>query len=100
MYLDTLVWEDRDTYEICPVFAESWDVVDSTEFTFHLRDDVYLHDGEKFTADDVIFTVYASKNLGQGESSRDMWEEVETYNKTDDYTVYFKIERQGRRILK
>ena len=40
-----------------PYLAESWEVSDDgTELTFHLRDDVYWHDGELTDAEDVAFT--------------------------------------------
>ncbi|MDO4357680.1 MAG: ABC transporter substrate-binding protein [Clostridia bacterium] len=39
-----------------PRLAESWEVSeDGMEYVFHLRSDVKWHDGEPFTADDVIF---------------------------------------------
>lgn len=44
--------------EIVPSLAESWDVSsDGLVYTFHLRDDVTFHNGEKLTADDVVYTV-------------------------------------------
>ena len=44
--------------EVVPGLAESWEMDDATNtYTFHLRDDVNWHDGEKFTADDVKFTI-------------------------------------------
>ncbi len=43
-----------------PWLAERWDTTwvaaDTIELTFHLRDDVYWHDGEPTTARDVAFT--------------------------------------------
>ena len=42
-----------------PYLAESWEVDDEdhpTELTWHLRDDVYWHDGERTDAYDVAFT--------------------------------------------
>ena len=40
-----------------PYLAESWEVSDDgTEITFHIRDDVYWHDGELTDAYDVAFT--------------------------------------------
>jgi peptide/nickel transport system substrate-binding protein len=42
-----------------PYLAESWEVDDEanpTTLTFHLRDDVYWHDGERTDAEDVAFT--------------------------------------------
>ena len=46
---------DRLEYE--PELARSWEVsADGLVWTFHLRDDVYWHDGVPFTAADVLFT--------------------------------------------
>lgn len=42
--------------------ATSWDSTDMQHFTFKLRDDVYFHNGEKFTADDVAFTIERAKD--------------------------------------
>ena len=43
------------TDEIAPMLASSWDVnADATEYTFHLRDDVTFHSGNKFTSADVV----------------------------------------------
>lgn len=40
-----------------PYLARSWELnADTTELTFHLRGDVFWHDGERVTADDVAFT--------------------------------------------
>jgi len=54
----TLVSYDDD-YQPVPYLARSWEVDDPdhpTEITWHLRDDVYWHDGEKVDANDVAFT--------------------------------------------
>lgn len=41
-----------------PQLAESWDISDDgLTYTFHLRENAQWHDGEPFTADDVVFTV-------------------------------------------
>lgn len=53
---DGLVRQDNVTGEIVPSLAESWEQVDEYTMRFHLRDDVYFHDGSKFTAEDVKFT--------------------------------------------
>jgi peptide/nickel transport system substrate-binding protein len=53
---DTLVWKDDDGY--LPALAEDWRYIEEENaYVFDLRDDVTWHDGEKFTADDVVFTV-------------------------------------------
>lgn len=54
--LMTLVRYD-ETFRPVPYLAESWSVdEDGTAVTFHLRDDVYWHDGERTDAHDVAFT--------------------------------------------
>lgn len=40
-----------------PSLATSWEQIDETTTRFHLRDDVYFHNGEKMTAEDVRFTI-------------------------------------------
>ncbi|UEC42529.1 MAG: Extracellular solute-binding protein, family 5 [Methanothrix sp.] len=52
---DTLIWKDDAGY--VPALAESWELVGDDTYIFSLRDGVTWHDGEPFTADDVVFTV-------------------------------------------
>ena len=43
--------------EISPDIATSWDISeDGLTYTFHLRDDVYFHNGKLLTAEDVAYT--------------------------------------------
>lgn len=49
-----------DLTEFTPALAEKWETsADGTEVTFHLREGVTWHDGQPFTADDVVFSVKA-----------------------------------------
>jgi len=49
--------EFDENLEPAPYLATSWEISeDQTELTFHLRGDVYWHDGERTTAQDVAFT--------------------------------------------
>ena len=44
--------------EPLPELAKSWELSDDKRtYTFHLQDNVKLHDGEPMTADDVVFSV-------------------------------------------
>lgn len=52
-----LIRIDKDL-NIIPDLAEKWKISkDGKTWTFYLRDDVFWHDGEPFTAEDVKFTI-------------------------------------------
>ena len=51
---DTLVVMDNDG-NILPSLATSWSQVDDLTWEFVLREDVYFHNGDHFTADCVVF---------------------------------------------
>lgn len=56
-----------------PLLAESWDVEeDGKAFVFHLREGVKWHDGEPFTADDVVFSfnIFANPAVGSTYASK------------------------------
>lgn len=56
LIFDTLVWRDASG-ETIPWLAMDWRVSDDElTWTFTLRDNVRWHDGEPFTADDVVFS--------------------------------------------
>jgi len=58
---NNLVMMDAD-YNIVPDLADSWEYNDDyTQLTFHLHEGVKWHDGEDFTADDVVFTMNTIK---------------------------------------
>ncbi|MDA0238575.1 MAG: ABC transporter substrate-binding protein [Proteobacteria bacterium] len=53
---DGLVAFDETNLKYEPLLAKSWKRVGDTAIEFDLRDDVKWHDGEKFDADDVVYT--------------------------------------------
>ena len=52
-----LIMRNNLTGEYDPLIAESWEQIDDCTIRFHIRDDVYDHAGNHFTANDVKFTV-------------------------------------------
>ena len=93
---DSLVEFDLETYELVPGLAESWEISeDGTEYTFHLREGVTWHDGEPFTADDVIFTyeqIITNPEARAGDAAQfvytiDGQQENVTFEAIDDMTV-------------
>lgn len=74
-----------------PDLAESYEISDDKmEYTFHLRKNVLWHDGQPFTADDVLYTTAIISDPSYKSPLRQNWQGVET-SSSDDYIVSFKI---------
>lgn len=86
---NTLVQKDEDG-TIVPELAASWEVMDDTTIRFHLRDDVYFHNGEKMTAEDVRFSI---ARAAKGKGSKTLFTNFDGENTTvvDEYTVDIKL---------
>lgn len=54
---DGLVYRDPDTFQIKPLLAKSFKWIDETTLEFELRPGVKFHNGDPFTADDVVYTI-------------------------------------------
>ena len=73
--------------EYVPELATRWDVSDDKlTYTFYLRDDVYFHNGQKFTAQDVIDTVALAKEA-VGSTPYSAYGAIDTITAIDEYTV-------------
>lgn len=67
--------------------AESWSIsTNNRSYVFFLRKDVVWHDGEKFDADDVVYTFETIKKLKDANSYFSALNEVEV-TKIDDYVI-------------
>src|ERR1019366_2621108 len=55
--------------KIAPGLAESWETLDPTHWRFHLRNNVKFHNGDPFTADDVIFSAQRVRANGSNFTS-------------------------------
>ena len=54
---DSLVYRDPETFQIKPLLRRSYKWVDETTLEFTLRPNVTFHNGDKLTADDVVYTI-------------------------------------------
>ena len=89
---DGLVYRDPDTFQIKPLLASSWKQVDDTTIDFDLRKDVTFHNGDKFSADDVVYTInglLTDKQLAVPSN----YLFLAGAEKLDDYRVRVKLKR-------
>lgn len=98
-----LVSWNADISDLEPQLATSWSAnEDYTVWTFNLREGVLWHDGEPFTADDVVFSLNLAMNPdaatafpGFSQLSRDTVAEVRA---VDDLTVEFELNEANPRL--
>ncbi len=82
-----------------PDLAADWRVSDDgTEYTFNLREGVTFHNGDPFTADDVVFTFQRSKDPAQSIQTQVLVNVLDVV-KVDDLTVRFKLARPQASFL-
>src|ERR1700746_500340 len=79
-----LVARDKDL-KIIPALAESWETPEPTRWRFHLRKGVKFHNGDPFTADDVVFS--AERVGATGSHFLSNVPADAKFVKVDDYTV-------------
>ena len=71
---------------------------DGLQYIFTLKDDIYFHNGEPVTADDVIFTIDRVKNSVITSPQKINWEGV-TVKKTDEKTLEFNLRQPNPNFL-
>jgi peptide/nickel transport system substrate-binding protein len=84
-----LVTRDKDL-KIVPALAESWETPEPTRWRFHLRKGVKFHNGDPFTADDVIFS--AERVRAKGSNFQSNVPADAKFVKIDDHTVDVKLD--------
>ena len=82
---DRLV-EDLGENNYGPMLATSWHTDDGQTFVFNLRDDVYFHNGDHFTAEDVVGTIRVAQE-STGTIGFNAWRTVDSWNIPDPYTI-------------
>ena len=72
---------------ILPALAESWEIVEPDRWRFNLRQGVTFHNGNPFTADDVVFSDHRARS--DGSDVRTKIAGILEVIAVDDYTVDF-----------
>lgn len=90
---DTLVWKD-EAGKFVPALAEEWQYLEEENaYVFKLRDNVTWHDGEKFTAEDVAFTVEYVKEHPMPFTTLIGPSGIRKTEIIDDYTIKIYLEQ-------
>ena len=74
-------------YEVVPWLAERWEQPDPTTYLLHLRKGVKWHDGEPFTAGDVVFSYQFIRDPANTFPLASLFAIAQSIEKVDDYTV-------------
>ena len=79
---------------IAPDLAEKWEISsDGLIYRFYLRDGINFHNGEQFSASDVVNTINAIKNPDIKSPYKDIWANVEVAS-AEKNIIELKIPRQ------
>ena len=83
---EPLIDKDTTTGELIPCLATEWSWDDDTHLRLKLREGVKFHNGEDFTAEDVLCTL---ERMSVGSSSASLYKPFDPTNSVaeDDYTV-------------
>ncbi len=90
---DGLVYRDPDTFQPKPLLATSWKLVDDRTIEFELRRGVKFHNGDPFSADDVVYTLntVSAPDSKVSVPSNVNW--IERAEKIDDFKVRVHLKR-------
>ena len=69
-----------------PMLATEWHTDDYQTFTFKLRNDVYFHNGDHFTANDVVWMCEITKET-PASPTFSRWNIIDTITAIDDYNL-------------
>jgi len=90
-----LVRLNFNTSQVEPCLAASWEQPDPTTYVYHLRQGVTFHNGDPFTADDVVYSVLRAKKVSWGVYGLSNFKSIRA---RDKYTVEIKLTKPDWRF--
>jgi peptide/nickel transport system substrate-binding protein len=90
---DMLVHRDPATFEIRPMLATAWKIVDDKTIDFTLRSGVKFHDGSPLTADDVVYTLNYAANPDSKVATPSNYNWIEKAERTGELSVRLHMKR-------
>ncbi|TYC04037.1 MAG: ABC transporter substrate-binding protein [Kosmotoga sp.] len=77
--------------KLVPDLAKSFETPDAYTVIFTLRDNVYFHNGEKMTVEDVLYTFDRIRDPDFGSPAASYYENVESIKAIGDNKIEFKL---------
>jgi len=90
---EALVYHDAKRGRFAPLLAKSFRRVNPTTLEFELREDVKFHNGEPFTADDVIATIEFARDRKNGVQLPNRFSWIKSVEKLGPYKLRFTSEQ-------
>jgi peptide/nickel transport system substrate-binding protein len=84
---ERLIGYDARAHKMVPILAKSWRLIDERTVEFALRDGVKFHNGDPFTADDVVATLTYLADPDVRLRFKDRYTFVDKVEKIDPLTV-------------
>jgi len=97
---ETLVSIDYNTNTVLPLLAEKWERLDPLTIRFFLRSGVRFHNGERFNASSVVFTLDLMRNPRSRFPGRFLLDTIESVSVVDDYTVDIRTRSADGMLLR
>ncbi len=89
-----------ENMKIVPDLAKSWEISkDRKVYTFELRDDAYWHDGEKFSADDVKFTIQTALDEKLSSPAKANYEPIDKVEVLSPYKIKITLKTPFEPLL-
>lgn len=85
-----LIGYDERKGEYVPIVAKSWKRVDERTIEFELFDDIKFHNGDKLTADDVVYTLRFTSDPKITFRFKGRYTWIESVEKTGPYSLRVK----------
>jgi peptide/nickel transport system substrate-binding protein len=89
---ESLLKYDEVSGEFKPLLAKSWELVEEDTWRFHLREDVFFHNGEPFDARSVKATMDFVMDPENKSYLRQFHSDLAEVTVVDDYTVDFRMD--------
>ncbi len=90
---DNLLYRDPVTYEYKGLIAKDFKWNSNTEMEINLREGITFHNGQKLTADDVVYTLNFAANPDNKVKTQRYSSWIDSVVKTGDYSVKIMLKK-------